>query len=357
LAHYGLGQPTAGIYYTIMAPITGLPGPDWSVKLVRGAKQNNNHWTSPIRCIEFKRFKAACDFEELRKKYNNDEVRAWAEFRTNTVGGNAYVVSPFQYDEPGPNWIFKLVKEYGQNRSHWLSPVRHIEFKRYKQASQFEQLRNTHGHDEVRAWIEFRKIAGKNTCVVCPFKYDTPGLSWEKKSKRKLIQFGDRREHHDAKDVQRPTPAPDDSSGSLLTDVVAKDGPGDRRNKRSKYDVGVPVPRSRPKPAAWESLAAFATTRPPAANGDSKIFGGTTPNENPPLLSHPTAIDNNYNAGFDADHVADNVDSASGGGCGLNEEREGERGDSGLNEERGMTKVESGVYSRFFNTYWDMIDK
>ena len=333
-------------------PTTGLPGFDWTVKLVRGAGQNNNHWISPIRCIEFKRFKAACEFEELRKKYDNDEVRAWSEFRRATVGGNAFVVSPFQYDQPGPKWIFKLVKEYGQNRSHWLSPVRRIEFKRYKQACQFEQLRKKYDHDEVQAWVEFRIIAGKNTCVVCPFKYDGPGPSWEKKSKRKLIRFSDHYYHHDEEDEQRPLQSLEDSSRSLSTDVVAKDE-SDDRCKRSKNDlVGCgPVPRSRPKTVAWEALAALAT-QPLSAKVNGEIGGGTT-RAKPLILSNPTDIGNNYND----DIEVDNVNSAEGGGCGLDEERAAERGDCGLNEERAKTRGESGIFSSFFNSYWEIIDK
>ena len=106
-----------------------------------------------------------------------------------TAGSDTLVVSPYLYDEkeqfsrtnptPGPEWTPKLVREAGQNRSHWLSPVRRIEFKRYKQACEFEEWRKKHDNDEVRAWNQFRRIkAGvEQIQVVSILKYDEPSSS------------------------------------------------------------------------------------------------------------------------------------------------------------------------------------
>jgi hypothetical protein len=52
--------------------------------------------------IEFKvkRYKRACEFEEWRKKYDNDEVRAWNEYRRTKAGGEQIqVVSILKYDQ------------------------------------------------------------------------------------------------------------------------------------------------------------------------------------------------------------------------------------------------------------------
>jgi len=142
------------------------------------------HWISPTRKIEFRRFKPACTFEKLRKEFGADEIQAWVQYRKMTAGSDTLVVSPFQYDEteecsrtnptPGPDWTPKLIREPGQNRNHWLSPVRRIEFKRYKQACEFEEWRKQHDNDEVRAWNEYRRIkAGvEQIQVVDIHKYD-----------------------------------------------------------------------------------------------------------------------------------------------------------------------------------------
>ncbi|KAL3773343.1 hypothetical protein ACHAW5_010020 [Stephanodiscus triporus] len=73
---------------------------------------------------------------------------------------------------PGPGWESKLVKYRGQNRLHWLSPGRRIEFKRYKPACQFEKLREDNDNDEVRAWHKYRRNVRGATFVVSPHQYD-----------------------------------------------------------------------------------------------------------------------------------------------------------------------------------------
>ena len=142
------------------------------------------HWISPTRNIEFRKFKPACTFENLRVEFGADETQAWVQYRQMTAGSDTFVVSPYLYDEteqsprtnptPGPDWTPKLVREPGQNRSHWLSPVRRIEFKRYKQACEFEEWRKQHDNDEVRAWGEYRRVKARveQIQVVDIQKYD-----------------------------------------------------------------------------------------------------------------------------------------------------------------------------------------
>ena len=153
-----------------MSPKNPPPGPGWTSKKVTEAVGHSCfHWISPIRRIQFTRYKPACRFEKLRKKNDKDEVRAWDEYRRN-VCGPTFVASAHLYDsEPwinratketagnmsgtqeihltgasarkspkspplGSGWESKLVKFQRQNRLHWLSPSRHIEFRRYKPA-------------------------------------------------------------------------------------------------------------------------------------------------------------------------------------------------------------------------------
>ena len=76
---------------------------------------------------------------------------------------------------PGPSWKPKLVKYRGQNRYHWISPSRCIEFTRHTAACQFEKLREKTGNDEGRAWSEYRRTAMKRglpALVVSPEQYD-----------------------------------------------------------------------------------------------------------------------------------------------------------------------------------------
>jgi hypothetical protein len=334
-----------------MPPMVHLPGPDWTTKLVKGARQNNNHWITPIRRIEFKRYKKACEFEKLRKIYENDEVRAWNEFRR-IVGKNTCVVSPFQYDEPGPNWIFKLVKDCGQNRSHWISPIRRIEFKRYKQACIFEDLRRKCDNDEVVAWNEFRRIVGKNTCVVAPYEYD----EIQQQSRRKMTPICDRCEDRDVEDgdvvehsaptdssgqgqrvdgARRPPPSREDLLRSPSSDVVSKDESADQCKRRKMVLGGSLAGRPPPK---FVALAATAT-QTLVENYDEEIRGGGTTKAKSPPLSPPKGVGDNYDDGL----KVENVNSAEGGVFGLDEER--------------ATGRESSIYSSFFDSYWEMIDK
>ena len=125
----------------------------------------------------------ASQFEELRKMHGTDEILAWEEYRRTNKGMHLRVISPAKYDErtlqskenprvsPGQDWTYRLVKKRGRNFVHWMSPIRCIEFMRYKEACKFEELRKIHSNDEVVAWNELRRSLGK-ICVVSHSKYD-----------------------------------------------------------------------------------------------------------------------------------------------------------------------------------------
>ena len=163
---------------------------------------NRCHWISPTRNIEFKRWGLALEFEKLRKKFGNDEVQAWKEYRRIKVGSDVCVVSPNQHDDdagpaaedrptrktvgstnetsthirkdpPGPGWTYNIRSNSGGiNRCHWISPTRKIEFKWRGAAVEFENLRLQFGTDEVRAWHEYSKIKDYTRSVVSPGQYD-----------------------------------------------------------------------------------------------------------------------------------------------------------------------------------------
>jgi len=72
------------------------------------------------------------------------------------------------------------VKGNGQNRVHWISPTRKIEFNRRNAAVEFEQLRKK-DPSEVQAWEEYRNIKrGSNACVVSPSEYHRGANAIEK---------------------------------------------------------------------------------------------------------------------------------------------------------------------------------
>ena len=75
------------------------PGPGWKPKVVvKSLQRQCHHWISPVRNIEFTRWTQAMEFERLRKKYGNNEVRAWEKYRQSKVGANFRVVSAYIYD-------------------------------------------------------------------------------------------------------------------------------------------------------------------------------------------------------------------------------------------------------------------
>ena len=74
---------------------------------------------------------------------------------------------------PAQGWELKRVEESNRLLYHWISPTRKIEFKRHKQAREFEDLRFRYGPNEVLAWEEYRKLKyGQKTFVVTPHLYD-----------------------------------------------------------------------------------------------------------------------------------------------------------------------------------------
>ena len=83
------------------------PGPGWKPKKVKETNQFVTHWISPTRQIVFRRRRAACNFESLRREFGTDEVEAWEVFRkqyySKAKGHPAFVVSPQDYDAPSNN--------------------------------------------------------------------------------------------------------------------------------------------------------------------------------------------------------------------------------------------------------------
>jgi hypothetical protein len=73
---------------------------------------------------------------------------------------------------PGLGWISRLVNYSSQNRLHWISPSRDIEFKRRPHACQFEKMRKRYGNDEKKAWKVYREKF-RQTFVVDAHKYDS----------------------------------------------------------------------------------------------------------------------------------------------------------------------------------------
>ena len=170
------------------------PGPNWTCRVVKEAGRNRTYWISPIRRIRFKRKKYAVMFEELRQRHDEDhEVIAWNEYRKITSGKDrAQVIRPQQYDDeprydttsrpkkkdpPSGGRVGRpnvVTESAGQCRCYWRSPVRDIEFRKYKSACTFEGIREQFGGDETRAWAEYRKItAGEDTFVISPFQSKT----------------------------------------------------------------------------------------------------------------------------------------------------------------------------------------
>ena len=96
----GSHRDTVRAVNTPQKPGTDPPGPGWKSRYVEETKGNfAHHWISPTRCIEFRRYKQACEFEDLRFEYGSDEVRAWNEYRKMKLGDDVRVVTPHRYDE------------------------------------------------------------------------------------------------------------------------------------------------------------------------------------------------------------------------------------------------------------------
>lgn len=72
---------------------------------------------------------------------------------------------------PGQGWEPKKISYSTQNRLHWLSPSRRIEFTKRSHACQFEKMRERYGIDERKAWLVYRKNFSP-TFVVDAHQYD-----------------------------------------------------------------------------------------------------------------------------------------------------------------------------------------
>jgi len=200
--------------------LTALPGPGWKRTVTSEYGRNASHWISPIRSIAFRNRPLACEFEELRRRFDNDEVQAWEDYRRIKQGSDTYVINPSQYDTkpikstqsrkppPGPGWKCKRVVESGEiHRWHWISPTRNIEFRRWAPAGEFEKLRHELG-DEMRAWEEYRKRkAGSDTFVVSPSKYDVDPIETNSPT-TPVVNDGDSNHTEEILTARKPPPGP-----------------------------------------------------------------------------------------------------------------------------------------------------
>ncbi len=172
-----------------------LPGPRWTHKLVEKNGQTRCRWLSPRRRIKFTKWKAACEFEELRKTFGPDEVEALVEYRRATAGAKTYVVCAHYHDDtpndkkeakttverakgrqnspkcrlPGPGWNRKLVAKSGETVSHWISPGLKIKFVNIEAALVFEQLRKKYKYNEAHAWKEHLRVSAGVEDSRCQF--------------------------------------------------------------------------------------------------------------------------------------------------------------------------------------------
>jgi hypothetical protein len=99
-------------------------------------------------------------------------INFWSRNRP-AMTPNRKCTTPKSTTPPGPGWKHKRVSNAGdsQNRGHWMSPTRNIEFRRRVAACEFEKLRRTFG-TEKRAWHEYSKLKANRGAVVLPGQYD-----------------------------------------------------------------------------------------------------------------------------------------------------------------------------------------
>ena len=177
--------------------------------------QRQCHWISPVRKIEFTRHPQACEFESLRKKYDNDEDQAWAAYRQSKVGADVRVVSAYLHDAKpnkarstkrkvkeeedsstatstrkkrkmtnddrfstdievddnlsslSPGW--KAIKPFSLNAkfvknaktSQYISPSLGIRFRSYSSAKGFDSVLKKYPRDEGKAMDEYTRRVGK----------------------------------------------------------------------------------------------------------------------------------------------------------------------------------------------------
>jgi hypothetical protein len=190
-----------------------LPGPGWECRRVMDYSRSSRlttFWLPPSKRFGFRSAKNASDFEDMRTMYQGNEDKALVELKKRSA--SAIKIKPFRADislrasshakilvqdrggdtsvlsiatsssktaksppSPGLDWKSILVQYSTQNRHHWLSPIRRIEFKNYQAACKFESLRKKNGKDEVVAWKKYREYTRRNgvaTLVVSPDQYD-----------------------------------------------------------------------------------------------------------------------------------------------------------------------------------------
>jgi len=102
------------------------PGIGWELDVAERGEDDNSrcHWFSPTRNIEFRRRKQACEFEDLRKQFGADEIKAWAEYREMKRGLPTRVVSPEQYDvETHLNRATKEIALSERGKQHTRNPL------------------------------------------------------------------------------------------------------------------------------------------------------------------------------------------------------------------------------------------
>ena len=133
---------------------------------------------APGRTISSKPRKNTSDGQQMRRKSDNHTSQNVEAKNDVSKSQSLGTTLGQKVDPPGPGWESSLVDAGSRVVTHWISPVRRIEFRRHTAACNFERLRNEFGSDEVEAWEEFRKryyaVEGKRqpSYVVSPQDYD-----------------------------------------------------------------------------------------------------------------------------------------------------------------------------------------
>ena len=86
---------------------------------------------------------------------------------------------------PGPGWTAKFVPGVDQNRWHWISPTRKLEFTRRPRARLFEELRKKYGADEVVALEKYKLKMKKKPTFITPQSSTTISISLSRHSKER----------------------------------------------------------------------------------------------------------------------------------------------------------------------------
>ena len=223
-----------------------LPGPRWTHKLVEKNGQTRCRWSSPRRAIKFKKWEAACEFEELRKTFGPDEMEAWVEYRRATAGAKTYVLCAHRHDAtpykatkktvesakgrqnspkcrlPGPGWERKLVAKRGETVSHWISPgSTKIKFVNIEAALVFEQLRKKYKYNEAHAWKEHLRVSAGVEDSRCQFAVRRTDTRDTNKASMKVSQEVSSNETRSAETRADIFPHPNAFEEGQLVNVVA----------------------------------------------------------------------------------------------------------------------------------------